>query len=73
MLDSTDNILHKRRIWQLIIVIASTFIAIYIPLNIVLTISHGFSLKFFYWMITLVFTADIVINYLFPTINIADH
>jgi len=73
MLDSTDNILHKRRIWQLIIVIASTFIAIYIPLNIVLTISHGFSLKFFYWMITLVFTADIVINYLFPNINIADH
>lgn len=51
--------------------ISSTFIAIYIPLNIVLNISHGFSLTFFYWLITLIFTADIFINYFSPLIDVA--
>ena len=50
--------------------ISSTFIAIYIPLNIVLIISHGFSLTFFYWLISLVFTVDIFINYFFPPVNL---
>jgi hypothetical protein len=73
MLDLTNNISPKRRIWQLIIMISSTFIAIYIPLNIVLNISHGFSLTFFYWLISLVFTVDIFINCLFPPINLEHH
>jgi len=51
--------------------ISSTFIAIYIPLNIVLNISHGFPLTFFYWLITLIFTADIFINYFSPPIDVA--
>ena len=70
MFDLTNRIIHKRRIWQLIIMISSTFIAIYIPLNIVLNISHGFSLTFFYWLITLIFTADIFINYFSPPIDV---
>lgn len=73
MLDSTDKISHKRRIWQLIIVISSTFIAIYIPLNIVLKISHGFSLTLFYWLVSLVFTIDIVVNYFSPPVNLEYH
>jgi len=47
--------------------ISSIFIAIYIPVNIVLDISPGLSLTFFYWLITLIFTADIFINYFSPT------
>jgi voltage-gated potassium channel len=73
MLDTTDKILHKRRIWQLVIMISSTFIAIYIPLNIVLNISHGFSLKLFYWLISIIFTVDIFVNYFSPAVNIEHH
>jgi voltage-gated potassium channel len=73
MIDSTDKILHKRRIWQLIIMISSTYIAIYIPLNIVLNITHGFSLTFFYWLISLVFIVDIFINYFYPPLDVTHH
>jgi voltage-gated potassium channel len=73
MLDTTDKILHKRRIWQLIVMISSTFIAIYIPVNIVLNISHGFSLTLVYWLMSLVFTIDIFVNYFSPTVNITQH
>jgi voltage-gated potassium channel len=73
MLDSSDNILHKRRIWQLTIMIGSTFIAIYIPLNSVLKISHGFFLTLFYWLVSFVFTIDIFVNYYSPHFNITQH
>ena len=64
------NILY-RRIWQLIITICSTFLAIYIPLNIVMNISPGIYLSIFYWLITLIFIMDIFINYLFPIFDVS--
>ena len=64
------NILY-RRTWQLIITICSIFLAIYIPLNIVMNISPGIYLSIFYWLITLIFTIDILINYLFPTFDVS--
>ena len=64
------NILYIR-IWQSIINLCSTFLAIYIPLNIVIKISPGIYLSFFYWLITVVFTIDIFVNYLFPPADVS--
>ncbi|MGB5849016.1 MAG: ion transporter [Ignavibacteriaceae bacterium] len=66
------NILY-RRTWQLIITICSIFLAIYIPLNIVMKISPGIYLSIFYWLITVVFTIDILVNYLFPHTDVSQH
>jgi len=60
-----------RRIWQLLITICSIFLAIYIPLNIVMKISPGIFLSTFYWFTTLIFIIDIFINYLFPTFDVS--
>ena len=67
----TGNIIHKRRVWQLIITICATFLAIYIPANVVLHLSPRVSLTFVYWFVTIIFTADIFVNYLSPQVDVS--
>lgn len=66
MPDIARHLILKRKPWQLIIAFSSTLLAIYIPLNIVLNLSAEISLTFFYWLITAIFFADILINYISP-------
>ena len=57
---------YNKRIWQLVIIICATMVAIYVPLNIVLGLVKSASLTFFYWFITLIFIVDLVINCIYP-------
>ncbi|MCZ6702197.1 MAG: hypothetical protein O6940_04055 [Ignavibacteria bacterium] len=66
MPDIARHLILKRKPWQLIIAFSSTLLAIYIPLNIVLNLSAEISLTFLYWLITAIFFADILINYISP-------
>ena len=70
MIALPKNVLY-RRVWQLIITICSTVLAIFIPLNIIMEISPSIYLSIFYWLITLIFTLDIFINYMFPTFDVS--
>ena len=59
----TFLISYKKRIWDLLISFCATLMAIYIPLQIVLKIPDSIQYISIYWLITLVFIADIFINY----------
>jgi voltage-gated potassium channel len=67
----SGNILHKKRVWQLIITISTIYLAIYIPVKIVLGISTVTTLNFIYWLVTIIFIIDILINYLSPQVDVS--
>jgi len=60
-----------RRIWQLVITLGATSLAVYTPLNIVFKLTSNFSIDVFYWLVTILFTADIIVNLLFPQTEIS--
>ena len=67
------RITHKIKIWQTFISVYSTIIAIYVPVNIVLNIYPDVQLKYSEWLTTIVFIADIFINYFKPSSEILLH
>ncbi len=54
---------YKKRIWDLVISLCATVFAIYVPLQVVLKIPESFDYFFLYWLITIIFIADIAVNY----------
>jgi hypothetical protein len=62
---------YNKRIWQLVITICATLVAIYVPLNIVLGLVKSVSLTFFYWFITLIFIVVLVIICIYPAREIS--
>ncbi len=59
----TFLISYKKRIWDLLISLCATALAIYIPLQIVLKVKITNELTFIYWLITAIFVIDIAVNY----------
>lgn len=55
----------SRKAWQLVITLCTTFVAVFIPLNLVFKFELNSSFIAVYWFITAIFTIDIFI-YLFP-------
>ena len=58
---------YKVKIWQSFITIYSTVIAVYVPVSVVLKLSGGSFYQSFEWITTIIFIADIFINYLNPS------
>jgi Ion transport protein/Cyclic nucleotide-binding domain len=59
----TFLISYKKRIWDLLISLCATLLAIYVPLQTVLKIPDTIQYTSIYWLITLIFIADIGVNY----------
>jgi len=54
---------NKKRIWELLITVSATILAVYVPLQVVLNIPERLLYNLIYWLITIIFTADIAVNY----------
>jgi hypothetical protein len=61
--------IRSRMQWQLLTTICSTLVAIYIPLNIVLKLDQTTYVNFFYWFITIVFSVDVILHFIQPSIE----
>ena len=61
--------IRSRMQWQLLTTICSTLVAIYIPLNIVLKLDQTTYVNFFYWFITIVFSVDVILHLIQPSIE----
>jgi len=67
------KITHKVKIWQVFITIYATIIAVYIPVNVVLIpATHDF-FELIEWLTTIIFIADIFINYYNPSSEVLLH
>ncbi len=51
------------RIWRTVIVISTVILAIYIPLKLVLNLEYKIQYEIVSWLITIIYTADIFVNY----------
>jgi hypothetical protein len=63
---------YYRIYWLVLISICTTILSVYIPLDIVLEIDQASFLNIFYWFITIVFSADILLHFYYPIIEGAE-
>ena len=61
-----SKLIYNRVFWQILISVCTTLLAIYIPLDLVLELEPMISLKFLYWVVSVVFTIDLFLHLLIP-------
>lgn len=60
------KLVYNKLYWQVLISICTTILSVYIPLDIVIEIEPAVSINFFYWFITFVFIADLLLHLIYP-------
>ncbi len=60
------KLVYNKLYWQVLISICATVLSVYIPLDIVLEIEPAVSINIFYWFITFIFIADLVLHLIYP-------
>lgn len=60
------KLVYNKLYWQVLISICTTILSVYIPLDIVIEIDPAVSINFFYWFITFVFIADLLLHLIYP-------
>lgn len=59
-------LVYNKFYWQVLISVCTTILSVYIPLDIVIDIKPAVSINFFYWFITFVFIADLLLHLIYP-------
>jgi len=60
------KLVYNKLYWQVLISVCTTILSVYIPLEIVIEIEPAVSINFFYWFITFVFIADLILHLIYP-------
>lgn len=60
------KLVYNKLYWQVLISICTTILSVYIPLDIVIEIDPAVSINFFFWFITFVFIADLLLHLIYP-------
>lgn len=63
---------YYRIYWLVLISVCTTVLAVYIPLDIVLEIDQITFPNIFYWLITIIFSADVILHFYHPIIESAE-